>query len=558
MPFNGSGTFVRVHSWTSDAANGIDINATEMDAEDNGFASGLSLCVTRDGQGQMAADFLPSVDNTFNLGTGAKRWATLNGIAIANLPVTAPAIGAILYPQTTQEIAQSIVPSAYQWPPGDIRRYGAKVDGATDDSAAWQAAVNVVCGVTGTGIGGQISAPQGTSIVNTTITWPRNYQQVNVFAYGCRITSTSALGFNYVWVMGTGQNQNGVNVYGLTIDHSALSSSAGLIDMANALNTHFYDCAFLGGTTGNFIIARLRNATVGNDNTGCFWTRFVNCLFYYAATGYFGIDMKAAQNATSIIGCVFTNCDSAAILMQQDSGQTTLPNAVLIEGCAFEGFTNYAIEVSVSTATTGIGGLRCIGNRFETGGTAFAFLGAISGASPVPALLIANHLISSVGAYLLNSSGDTINSFDFSTTPAVNPSMSAPGDITWTTLAGNIASRFGTTGKGYSIQNTSGVEQGAFRYKVGGGVALVGSASGLLTLSATATAANNLRGAGSTAATTTATVNFSTAEPDATYFLAVTLTSGSGTISSIAKNAGSFVITWTGAVTNTFDWHLIR
>ncbi len=55
MPFNGSGTFNRVYNWTLDAANGINILATRMDTEDTGFATGLSNCVTRDGQSPMTA-----------------------------------------------------------------------------------------------------------------------------------------------------------------------------------------------------------------------------------------------------------------------------------------------------------------------------------------------------------------------------------------------------------------------------------------------------------------------------------------------------------------------
>jgi hypothetical protein len=139
LPFNGNGQFVRVHNWQSDAANGLDINAVEMDAEDNGIAAGLSNCVTRDGQGQMGADFLPSVDNTFNLGTASKRWATLNGVPVANLPVTQANIGAILTPQTPAEgiaIANyplvAIAPVNFWYAEGDIRRYGAATSNATN------------------------------------------------------------------------------------------------------------------------------------------------------------------------------------------------------------------------------------------------------------------------------------------------------------------------------------------------------------------------------------------------------------------------------------------
>lgn len=56
MAFNGKGVFVRLYNWVTDAANGINIRADRMDAEMDGFASGLSLCLTRDGQAAMTAN----------------------------------------------------------------------------------------------------------------------------------------------------------------------------------------------------------------------------------------------------------------------------------------------------------------------------------------------------------------------------------------------------------------------------------------------------------------------------------------------------------------------
>jgi hypothetical protein len=158
VPFNGNGQFVRVHNWTSDAANAIDINATEMDAEDNGFAAGLSNCVTRDGQGQMSADFLPSVTNEFNLGTASKAWETLNGIPISTLPITQAAIGAIYSPLTPLEVAANVtlgngtIPSHEQIGIIMVDRY--ITPSMTDDGLALQAAINVLFQAVGSGHAG--------------------------------------------------------------------------------------------------------------------------------------------------------------------------------------------------------------------------------------------------------------------------------------------------------------------------------------------------------------------------------------------------------------------
>ena len=50
MPFSGTGTFNRIYSWVTDQANGILVRADRMDTDTNDIASGLSNCMTRDGQ----------------------------------------------------------------------------------------------------------------------------------------------------------------------------------------------------------------------------------------------------------------------------------------------------------------------------------------------------------------------------------------------------------------------------------------------------------------------------------------------------------------------------
>lgn len=81
--FDGNGTFVRSYNWTNDAANSIDITASRVDTEDTGFAAGLTLCVTRDGQGKMGADFLALTGATYSVGSNATPW--LNGFFSGNL-----------------------------------------------------------------------------------------------------------------------------------------------------------------------------------------------------------------------------------------------------------------------------------------------------------------------------------------------------------------------------------------------------------------------------------------------------------------------------------------
>lgn len=56
MAFNGSGVFARLYNWVNDANAGIKIKSDRMDAEMNGFATGLSTAICKDGQTVITAN----------------------------------------------------------------------------------------------------------------------------------------------------------------------------------------------------------------------------------------------------------------------------------------------------------------------------------------------------------------------------------------------------------------------------------------------------------------------------------------------------------------------
>lgn len=68
MPFDGSGNFNRVMNWVSDALANIKIVASRHDSEDDNFASGLSNCITKDGQTQPTANIPMNGKRLLNLG----------------------------------------------------------------------------------------------------------------------------------------------------------------------------------------------------------------------------------------------------------------------------------------------------------------------------------------------------------------------------------------------------------------------------------------------------------------------------------------------------------
>jgi hypothetical protein len=70
MPFNGVGIFSPNYSWQTDQANGILVRADRMDTQDLDIASGLSNCITRDGQGVPSTDISWATNKIINLKNG--------------------------------------------------------------------------------------------------------------------------------------------------------------------------------------------------------------------------------------------------------------------------------------------------------------------------------------------------------------------------------------------------------------------------------------------------------------------------------------------------------
>lgn len=69
--FNGSGTFNRLYNWVADKAASVKILAQRMDDEMDGFATGLSNCMTKDGQQTVTADIPMATHKFTGLSVGA-------------------------------------------------------------------------------------------------------------------------------------------------------------------------------------------------------------------------------------------------------------------------------------------------------------------------------------------------------------------------------------------------------------------------------------------------------------------------------------------------------
>ena len=84
MAFNGSGTFNRLYSWVIDRNLGIKILASKMDAEMDGFATGLTTCITKDGQTTISAAIPFNAQKITGLGNATADADALNRITADN------------------------------------------------------------------------------------------------------------------------------------------------------------------------------------------------------------------------------------------------------------------------------------------------------------------------------------------------------------------------------------------------------------------------------------------------------------------------------------------
>ena len=69
-----NGVFTGATVWASDASVGTNITTSHHDTHDQDIATGLNNCVTVDGLNQIAANFVPTVDGGYNLGSSSFRW----------------------------------------------------------------------------------------------------------------------------------------------------------------------------------------------------------------------------------------------------------------------------------------------------------------------------------------------------------------------------------------------------------------------------------------------------------------------------------------------------
>lgn len=87
MAFNGSGVFNRLFTWATDKTNLVPVTASRMDSEMDGFATGLSTCILKDGTQTITAAIPWNSQNLTGVGV-----LTVTGSTASTTPTTGAAI----------------------------------------------------------------------------------------------------------------------------------------------------------------------------------------------------------------------------------------------------------------------------------------------------------------------------------------------------------------------------------------------------------------------------------------------------------------------------------
>lgn len=300
MAFNGSGTFNRLYSWASDAANNVNISSSRMDGEDNGFAAGLSNCITRDGQSPWLANIPAGGFKITGLANGS---AATDSIAYGQ--ITASTGAALMGAATGGTVEDAI------WKKGRAAAIaGSKMairwlrDDATfpleNEASIWSGAVVTDHGISATfGAGdGQANSPCAGLFVMANNNGSAGDVCGIVFTSVARVDNAKVFGAN---IIAQGAGKAGCKFVGLEIDveptltDTAISTASGGLYI-NAFNVPIPGPAMMVGGVGG-----------GTFNNGI--------VLGGLATSAAGLSLQSAASANSLINTTAGTYTNVAVLL---------------------------------------------------------------------------------------------------------------------------------------------------------------------------------------------------------------------------------------------------
>jgi len=450
--------------------------------------------------------------------------------------------------------------------------YGAVGDGVADDSSALNAAAAALIAKGG----GILIMPPGTYLCSANeFSIAMDADTIFILsAYGAEITTEGAIsGIKLTGAFSMAPRR----ISGLRVNHRGNSSALYGFNLEGVWNTRLKDCTVVAhGVSATYGAFRVGNSDPANDATGSFWTVIEDCWVRKlngADVGEItnGIILEGSANATRIYRGGLNNVITGVTIRNQ-SGNTTIPDSVQINDLAIETYTT-GISLSSTVATSVILGPTIIGCRAEKGTTFFSVTG-ITQQPNRPPVLIGNDLVAPLTTYVNNPNDLFMSLFDVSIVPSTEGKS-----MTWknaTKIVGNGAVNdpltlvAGGGNVGLSILESTGVKKviSIVWSGTGNGAQISANTGGVANLqmrgvkgisgSGSSSYSENLRGSVTFASSSTVSVTFGTAEPDASYFIAISADKNE-TFWVTGKATTGFTINSSNASSvATIDWILIR
>jgi len=373
---------------------------------------------------------------------------TITGGTVDNLPGINDPNSLSLYTQSAQEISAGVTPTSTQYPVGDLRRYGAVMDGTTDDAAAWaKLALVMNQGVSG------YCPPLPTMIKSNIVINAPYYKKIQLNGYGCTVYTTGAIYGLTIGSVGTvGGFMGGFQIQGFTHNNTTDSLCLGFINILGAQNIYVIDCwSYISGSaasSASYALVTMQPTTPGNDNTAAYWNKVIRCgtrqttgnPLYYAPAA---VSILGACNAPEITQCNFSSVNYAIQIANQVGGTGTVANAVYIHHNAFEGgLTGISINGN-SVASTSCTGLRVTDNRAESLTNGFILFQNLTLDAACAPVLINNYLNQSVNGYITQSNNSvalTFNTSDYTTNPTFSTPVVVASTVTGGATSATLAS----------------------------------------------------------------------------------------------------------------------
>ena len=215
-----------------------------------------------------------------------------------------------IFPQTTEEAAANITPTDYSYMPGNVMRYGAVGDGATNDTAAIQDAISVASASPN---GELVYLPTGTYAV----TEINLSSATSIFSRSLKLKGdgrylTKIVPFAAGNVLLNMKGQNNAHIEGMTFDSSSYTSQCAIFaarttTSTNCNNNKFRDIFVDGSYSKASVVLN------GSESSNWFNCRFTNsnaaasyCTFWSGGGALIG----GLQSITTVSGGTVTNVNN--------------------------------------------------------------------------------------------------------------------------------------------------------------------------------------------------------------------------------------------------------